>query len=223
MTASIIDKHGDGFVHVNDLTLHYEQWGDGPKTVVALHGTSLHGKVWYWLAQALSQDYRLIGLDQRAHGDSDRAAAGQYTVEHYYADLAALVDRMGLARFSIVGSSLGSRVALLYAGKHPERVETMGLLDLSFEMPTQASEQMVQAHVTRPRTFATFEDAVTFSKTLPQRLRFSDETHRRTLQGDLHQLPDGRWEWRYDKDAAIETLRCAARDMWDSVRATAMY
>lgn len=219
MATSILDQRGDGFVQANGLQLHYEQWGHGAKTVVALHGTSLHGRVWYWLAQALPSDYRLIGLDQRSHGDSDRVAPGQYSVEHYCADLEAFADRMGLERFSIVGSSLGSRVALLYAARHPERVTSMGLLDLSFEMPIEASEHMVHAHVTRPRTFANFEAAVAFSKTLPQRLRFSDEIHRRTLEGDLRQLADGQWEWRYEKDAAIETLRCAAKDMWDSVQA----
>lgn len=219
MTASILNDRGDGFVHANGLRLHYEQWGNGPRTIVALHGTSLHGKVWYWLAQALPHEYRLIGLDQRSHGDSDRVGPGQYGVEHYCADLEAFADRMGLDNFSIVGSSLGSRVGLLYAARHPERVNSMALLDLSFEMPTEASEHMVHAHVTRPRTFADFETAVAFSKTLPQRLRFSDEVHRRTLEGDLRQNTDGAWEWRYEKDAAIETLRCAARDMWDSVRA----
>lgn len=219
MTASILDTHGDGYVHANGLRLHYEQWGNGPRTVVALHGTSLHGKVWYWLVEALSPQYRLIGLDQRSCGDSDPGKPGQYTVDHYCADLEAFADRMGLERFSIVGSSLGSRVALLYAARHPERVESMGLLDLSFEMPTEASEHMVHAHITRPRTFADLDEAVAFSRTLPQRRRFTDAIHRRTLEGDLRQNPDGRWEWRYDRDAAIETLRCAARDMWDNVRA----
>ncbi len=219
MTDSIINQHSDGFVQAGALKLHYEQWGDGPRTVVALHGTSLHGKVWYWLAQALPREYRLIGLDQRSHGDSERASPGQYTVDHYCADLEAFADSMNLDRFSIVGSSLGSRVALLYAARHPERVESMGLLDLSFEMPTVASEHMVHAHITRPRTFANFEEAVAFSKTLPQRLRFTDDIHRRTLEGDLQRHADGTWEWRYEKEAAIETLRCAARDMWDSVRA----
>ena len=219
MTASILDHHGDGFVQANGLRLHYDQWGDGDHPVVALHGTSLHGKVWYWLANALPANYRLIGLDQRSHGDSDRVGPGQYGVEHYCADLEAFADRLGLQRFSIVGSSLGSRVALLYAARHPERVNALALLDLSFEMPTEASEHMVHAHVTRPRTFPDFEAAVAFSKTLPQRLRFADQVHRDTLMGDLRQLDNGAWEWRYDKDAAIETLRCAARDMWDSVRA----
>ena len=219
MNASLLDHHGDGFVNANGLRLHYEQWGDGGHPVVALHGTSLHGKVWYWLAKALPAHYRLIGLDQRSHGDSDRVGPGQYGVEHYCADLEAFADRMGLKRFSIVGSSLGSRVALLYAARHPERVSALALLDLSFEMPTEASEHMVHAHVTRPRTFPDFEAAVAFSKTLPQRLRFADQVHRDTLEGDLRQLDDGTWEWRYEKDAAIETLRCAARDMWDSVRA----
>ena len=217
--ASILDHHTDGFVQANGLRLHYEQWGDGPRVVIALHGTSLHGKVWYWLAEALGPAYRLIGLDQRSHGDSQRVATGQYGVEHYCDDLAAFIDRMGYERVSLVGSSLGSRVALLYAARHPERVDAMALLDLSFEMPTAASEHMVQAHITRPREFADVEEAVAFSKTLPQRLRFTDEVHRRTLAGDLRATPSGRLEWRYERDAAIETLRCAARDMWDAVRA----
>ncbi|WP_342132576.1 alpha/beta fold hydrolase [Hydrogenophaga sp. OTU3427] len=210
---------GDGFVQANGLRLHYEQWGDGPHTIIALHGTSLHGKVWYWLAERLGPQYRLIGLDQRSHGDSQRVGSGRYQVEDYTADLAAFIDAMGIERVSIVGSSLGSRVGLLYASQHPERVEMLALLDLSFEMPTAASEHMVHAHVTRPREFANFEEAVAFSKTLPQRLRFSDAIHRRTLEGDLRTREDGRLEWRYERDAAIETLRCAARDMWDAVRA----
>lgn len=218
-TASILAHHGDGFVQANGLRLHYEQWGDGPHTVIALHGTSLHGKVWYWLAEALGPQYRLIGLDQRSHGDSQRARSGQYGVEHYCDDLEAFVDRMGFEQVSLVGSSLGSRVSLLYAARHPERVRAMALLDLSFEMPTAASEHMVHAHLTRPRRFADFEAAVAFSKTLPQRLRFSDEVHRRTLEGDLREVEGGALEWRYERDAAIETLRGAARDMWNSVRA----
>lgn len=217
--ASILAQHGDGYVQANGLRLHYEQWGDGPHVVIALHGTSLHGRVWSWLAQTLGPEYTLIGLDQRSHGDSERAHSGQYQVEHYGADLEAFADRLGLERFSLVGSSLGSRVALWYAARHPQRVAAMALLDLSFEMPEQASEHMVSAHLSRPRQFADLDAALAFSRTLPQRRRFSDAVHLRTLEGDLAPLADGRLQWRYDRDAAIETLRCAARDMWDSVRA----
>lgn len=217
--ASILAQHGDGYVQANGLRLHYEQWGNGPNVVIALHGTSLHGRVWSWLAQTLGPEYTLIGLDQRSHGDSERARSGQYQVEHYGADLEAFADRLGLERFSLVGSSLGSRVALWYAARHPQRVAAMALLDLSFEMPTAASEHMVEAHLSRPRQFADLDAALAFSRTLPQRRRFSDAVHRRTLEGDLAPLADGRLQWRYDRDAAIETLRCAARDMWDSVRA----
>lgn len=218
-SPSLLDHPGDGFVHANGLRLHYEQWGDGPQVVIALHGTSLHGRVWSWLAASLGPQYTLIGLDQRSHGDSQRAAPGQHQVEHYGADLEAFVERLGLARVSLVGSSLGSRVALWYAARHPEKVAAMALLDLSFEMPTQASEHMVEAHLSRPRQFDDLPAALAFSRTLPQRRRFTDAVHLRTLAGDLAPLPDGRLAWRYDRDAAIETLRCAARDMWDSVRA----
>jgi pimeloyl-ACP methyl ester carboxylesterase len=209
----------DGYVHTRHLRLHYEEWrSDGP-IVVCLHGTSLHGKVWSWLADGLVPEFHLYGLDQRGHGDSDVAPPGQYAVEHYAEDLEEFIDALDLGRVSLVGSSLGTRVALQYAAKFPARVDRMVFLDLSFEMPTHASDAMIAAHRSRPRTFADLDEALAFSRTLPQRRRFSDETHLRTLEGDLRMNTDGRLEWRYNRDAAIETLTVAARDMWPQVRA----
>ncbi len=207
-----------GYVQANGLRLHYDAWpSDGP-TVVCLHGTSLHGRVWSWLADTLYPRFSLIGLDQRGHGDSQTAPAGQYTVDYYCEDFRQFADALKLQRFSLVGSSLGSRVALQYAAQHPQRVERVVFLDLSFEMPKSASDEMIHAHLTRPRTFAGMEEALAYSRTLPQRSRFTDETHLRTLEGDLRRNAAGRLEWRYDRDAAIETLSVAARDMWEDVR-----
>lgn len=208
----------DGFVTANGLRLHYEQWKSGGPTVVCLHGTSLHGKVWSWLADSLYPEFNVIGLDQRGHGDSDIAPLGQYNVDYYYEDLRQFMDAMKIDKASFVGSSLGTRVSLQYASLHPERTERLVFLDLSFEMPKHASDEMIHAHITRPRTFADMKEALAFSKTLPQRLRFTEETHLLTLEGDLRVNKDGRLEWRYDRDAAIETLSVAARDMWDHVR-----
>jgi len=208
----------DGYAQANGLRLHYEAWpADGP-AVVCLHGTSLTGRVWGWLAKYLTPDFSVIGLDQRGHGDSDVPALGQYTVDYYGADLAGFADALALKKFSIVGSSLGSRVGLHYAAAHPDRVEKMVFLDLSFEMPRHASDKMIEAHITRPRTFADMNEALAFSKTLPQRLRFSETMHLETLAGDLAPNASGRLEWRYNRDVAIETLSVAARDMWDEVR-----
>lgn len=208
----------DGFVQAGPLRLHYERWGNGPKTVICLHGTSMHGRVWQWLADLMGEGFTMIGLDQRGHGDSDRARPGEYTVDWYTGDLEHFADALGLKKFSLVGSSLGSRVALQYAARHPDRVEKLVFLDLSFEMPKAASDEMIHNHVIRPRSFRSMDEAVAFSKKLPQRARFTEEVHRRTLEGDLKRHPDGTLEWRYDKDAAIETLSVAARDMWDDVR-----
>lgn len=208
----------DGFVQTSQIQLHYEQWrSDGP-TVVCLHGTSLNGKVWSWLAGSMHPEFNLIGLDQRGHGDSGIAPLGQYTVDHYCDDLIEFMDAMAWPQVSFVGSSLGTRVALKYASLHPDRVRSLVFLDLSFEMPKHASDEMIHVHRTRPRTFADADEALAFSRTMPQRMRFTEETHRLTLQGDLRLNVQGRLEWRYDRDAAIETLSVAARDMWEHVR-----
>ena len=208
----------EGTVFANGLKLHYDRWDSSGSTVICLHGTSLHGRVWSWLADGLHPEFDIIGLDQRGHGDSDVAPLGQYTVDYYYEDLRQFMDAMKLKKVSFVGSSLGTRVALQYASLHPERVEKLVFMDLSFEMPKHASDEMIHAHITRPRTFADMNEALAFSKTLPQRLRFTEETHLRTLEGDFRVNKDGRLEWRYDRDAAIETLSVAARDMWEHVR-----
>jgi pimeloyl-ACP methyl ester carboxylesterase len=208
----------DGYVQLKNLRLHYEEWAGAGPLVIGLHGTSLHGRVWSWVAPHLVPGFRLIGLDQRAHGDSDVMPPGHYTVDHYAADLAEFMDVMGFERASFVASSLGTRVALQYAALHPGRVDRMVFLDLSFEMPRHASDAMIAAHLSRPRTFADMAEALAFSRTLPQRRRFTDATHLQTLEGDLRINADGRLEWRYDRAAAIETLSVAARDMWDMVQ-----
>jgi pimeloyl-ACP methyl ester carboxylesterase len=212
-------QHTDGFVQLSQVELHYEQWGDGPRVLICLHGTSLHGRVWERLAQAMPADFRVIGLDQRGHGDSQATPAGTYTVDFYHDDLVEFADKLGIDTFSIAGSSLGSRVALKYAATHVGRVDKIALLDLSFEMPREASDAMIHAHQTRPRTFADLDEALAFSRTLPQRRAFADPVHLETLKGDLRTRQDGRLEWRYDKAAAIETLSVAARDMWADVKA----
>lgn len=208
----------EGFVLANGLRLHYDRWDSKGHTVVCLHGTSLHGRVWSWLAGSLHPEFDLVGLDQRGHGDSDVAPPGKYSVDYYCEDLRQFMDAMNFGKVSFVGSSLGTRVALQYASLHPDRVANLVFLDLSFEMPKHASDEMIHAHVTRPLSFADMAEALAFSKSLPQRSRFSEPTHLQTLEGDLRTNKEGRLEWRYNRDAAIETLSVAARDMWEHVR-----
>jgi pimeloyl-ACP methyl ester carboxylesterase len=206
------------FTSVKGLRLHYLDWKDpaNQRTLVCLHGTSGSAHHFDRLASNLPNSYRVVALDQRGHGESDKPPRG-YDAITLADDLHALVDQLHLATFTLLGASLGSRVATIYTGTHPEKVTGLILVDLSFEMPEEAQQRMIQGHLTRRRTFSSFEDALAYSQSLPQRSRWTPEAHREEIEHAVVKRPDGQWEWRYSLEAALQSLRQARQDLWSYV------
>lgn len=107
--------------YIDGRGLSYLKFGGDGRTVIALHGHMSDGESFADLAGRLSAGWRLIALDQRGHGHSDRAA--DYTRDGYLADILALLDHLGLERAVLLGHSLGGINAYQFAARHPERVE----------------------------------------------------------------------------------------------------
>ncbi|MBI2989308.1 MAG: alpha/beta hydrolase [Deltaproteobacteria bacterium] len=206
------------FTEGEGLKLHYLDWGNiqSERVLVCLHGTSGNAHHFDRLAASLLPSYRVIALDQRGHGGSDKPAHG-YDAVTLAGDLQIFADKIHLSTFALLGASLGSRVATVYAGSHPDRVTRLILVDLSFEMPEAAQERMIQGHLKRPRTFASFEEALAYSQSMPQRSRWSAEMHREEVRHGAAQRTDGKWEWRYSLEAALQSLRQARQDLWNYV------
>jgi pimeloyl-ACP methyl ester esterase len=89
-------------------TLHYEDAGRGAP-VVLVHGWSLSSAVFEAELDALAARGRAIAPDLRGHG---RSPPAPFTLDDLAADLAALLERLALARVVLVGWSLGAQVAL---------------------------------------------------------------------------------------------------------------
>ncbi|MGH7847742.1 MAG: alpha/beta fold hydrolase [Candidatus Binatia bacterium] len=206
------------FVKVRDLNLHYLDWqtATNERTLVCLHGTSGSAHHFDHLATSLVSSYRVIALDQRGHGESDKPPRG-YDAVTLAGDVEAFADQIGLSVFALLGASLGSRVATVYTGSHSARVARLILVDLSFEMPETAQQRMIQGHVTRRRTFASFENALAYSQAMPQRSRWTPEMHREEIEHAVVKRADGQWEWRYSLEAALQSLQQARQDLWNYV------
>ena len=211
-------KAENKFVKVRDLKLHYLDWqtSTNDRVLVCLHGTSGSAHHFDRLASSLASSYRVIALDQRGHGESDKPPRG-YDAVTLAGDVEAFVDQIGLPVFALLGASLGSRVATVYTGKHPEKVARLILVDLSFEMPETAQQRMIQGHLTRRRTFTSFEDALAYSQAMPQRSRWTPEMHQEEIEHAVVKRADGQWEWRYSLDAALQSLQQARQDLWGYV------
>ena len=80
----------------------------------------------HW-CEELSRSHRYIAYDGRGCGLSDRGPR-DVSPEAWLSDLEAVVDAMGLARFPLLGLSMGAPIAVAYAVKHPDRVSRLLLV-----------------------------------------------------------------------------------------------
>ncbi len=108
------------------VTLNYAEQGSAEGTpVIFLHGMSDSWRSFEPVFQFLPEDYLVIALSQRGHGDSSKPVEG-YFYSDFASDLAAFMDALGINEAVIVGHSMGSSNAKRFALDYPER--TLGLV-----------------------------------------------------------------------------------------------
>lgn len=101
--------------------------GSGP-AVVLLHGTSANHAVWTPVAEVLANQARVISVDQRGHGRSDKPMTG-YGGEDFASDLITVLDALDEPTAVVVGHSMGARNAWVAASMFPTRVAGVISLD----------------------------------------------------------------------------------------------
>lgn len=89
-------------------------------------GSSLH--TWEPWAQDLSKDMRVIRIDLPGSGLSSPDPAGDYSDTHTIQIILGLLDQLGVAKTSVIGHSMGGRIAWTLAAMHPERVSKLILI-----------------------------------------------------------------------------------------------
>jgi DNA-binding CsgD family transcriptional regulator/pimeloyl-ACP methyl ester carboxylesterase len=98
-----------------------------------------------WLS-ALSQHMRLVQYDCRGQGMSTRGLRPNLTMDDYELDIDAVVDRLGLDRFVLMGSFWFGHCAVRYAVRNPRRVEALVLLHCSVERRQLISPDLARQH-----------------------------------------------------------------------------
>ena len=190
-TAAVQDR----FIELRGLRFHYRDWPHaGAPALVLLHGLSSQARSWDQFAQTMQDRYHVLALDQRGHGET--SWADSYTQQEMADDLAAFVDAHGLARFALLGLSMGGRNAYAYAAQHPDRVERLVIVDIGPEI-IESGGRRVMAAVAMPDVFNDREEA--YGLTRLANPRPAEDVLRERVFNNLVQTDDGRWTWRYDK------------------------
>ncbi|HWU02269.1 MAG TPA: alpha/beta hydrolase [Novosphingobium sp.] len=118
------------FALIEGEPVHYVDEGRGP-VILLVHGSFASLRQWDDWARVLSRQYRVIRYDQSPAGLSGPSPTGDYTLEHKLKVIDALMDRLGVARFTIVGTSSGGLPVGAYAAQRPQRVRAVVLSNIA--------------------------------------------------------------------------------------------
>jgi len=118
----------DKTLMIDELRLHYRDWGGRGWPLLLLHGLDSTGHIWDLLAPLLVEEARVIALDLRGHGLSDKPDA-PYDFPTVGGDVLAAIEALELSRPVLVGHAYGARLALWIAARQPDLVSGIVLID----------------------------------------------------------------------------------------------
>ena len=118
-------------VQAGEVNLQYFPQGNGPETVVLVHGYTMNARLWQLTMDKMDHTaYRIIALNNRGAGDSDRTPSEEdYSVESFARDLANAVEALGLSNFTLVGHSMGGATVAQYTLNDQSRIKKLVLLN----------------------------------------------------------------------------------------------
>ena len=110
--------------HVDNFTAPWKE----PETVLLLHPAMGYSRRWFSWMPTLVQDYRVVRMDLRGHGDSEMPAEGDpFSLDLLVQDASQLIELLGKGSVHVVGNSAGGYVAQQLAIRHPEQVKSLAL------------------------------------------------------------------------------------------------
>lgn len=183
------------FININGLRLHYLGWGnpDAPPMLL-LHGLGANAYYWDFFAPTVYDRFHVIALDQRGHGNSDWADA--YGPRHYVEDVEAFVEGMGLRDMIMVGHSLGGVNGILYAGRNPDRVSKIVIVDIGPEIGQAGIDRMMREMTSEPESFGSLDEVAERIRYLQP--RYSDDFVEHQLTFAVKTDRSGRFVWKCD-------------------------
>ena len=210
------------------LDLHLLEWSEQGVPLLFLHGFGNDAHIWDDFAPAVAPYYRTLALDHRGHGDSAWDAERRYDHDAMVEDVERATASLGVERLVVVGHSLGGRIATLFAGRHPERMAGLVLVDIGPELdPRGVLRIRSEVEASREPVFASVEEygrllSLHYPAAQPQALL-------RMARHGVRRREDGRFVLKMDPalrgagfagapEDAAERERQMSQAQWDALR-----
>ncbi|MFE6360221.1 alpha/beta fold hydrolase [Streptomyces sp. NPDC057806] len=166
-----------------------------------LHGLAGHAGEWDATARSLHSRYRVVAVDQRGHGSSERHPQDVSRAAHV-ADVVAVMDQLALQQPVLVGQSLGGHTAMLTAAAHPGLVHALVLVEAGPGGPNTEAPLDVGGWLDSwPTPFPSREAAAAFFGGGPVGAGWAAGLEER----------EGVWWPRFERDVMVRSLAEAAQ------------
>ncbi|WP_017255848.1 alpha/beta fold hydrolase [Pseudomonas tolaasii] len=176
-------------------SLHYEEYGHGAPLIL-IHGLGSSSQDWELQIPVLARHYRLIVVNVRGHGRSDKPRE-RYSIQGFTFDLIALIEHLDLPPAHVVGLSMGGMIAFQLAVDEPARLKSLCIVNSAPEVKMRSVDDYWQW--AKRWSLARVLSLATIGKALGERL--FPQPH----QADLRRKMAERWA-KNDKRAYLASF-----------------
>ncbi|MEB1806156.1 MAG: alpha/beta hydrolase [Bacillaceae bacterium] len=119
----------DKKIEANGLQFHIVDYGgQGEETILCIHGLTANARCWDAVAERLIHRYRVLALDLRGRGDSEKPQSG-YSIKQHAEDINKIIQQLNLDQVILVGHSLGAMIGVVFSSMYPKMVSSLILID----------------------------------------------------------------------------------------------
>ena len=182
------------------MLLHYKLFGEG-KPLLILHGFLGSLDNWQSIAKELAANYQVFILDIRNHGKSFHDSKHDYA--SMVEDVRYFIDHLGLSEVSLIGHSMGGKIAMSFALKYPLLVSSLIVVDIAPKVYSPGHEDIIYAlGKVNPKELKSRQEAVDIISTY-----IHDPSVVQFLLKNLDRLGDGSFEWKMNLSVLIDQYK----------------
>lgn len=199
----------------------HDHGGDGPDLVL-VHATGFHGRIWDPFVPRLRERFRVVALDQRGHGDSDKPEGG-YEWARFGEDVLAVVDGIALDRPRAMGHSAGGAALVLAETSRPGTFDRLVLMDPVTPFPDVRvwmrdgqANPMVEGARRRRRIWGSHEEMIGRIRAGTPLSGWREEFLRAYVEHGTAARPDGTFELKCPPEVEAQIYQMGGRhDGWE--------
>ena len=112
----------------DEIDIQLALWNGEGRAIICVHGLTANCRCWDTMAASLAPSYKVIALDLRGRGLSEKPPEG-YCVEQHCRDIEAVIENLGIERPVLIGHSLGALIVLVFTALRPEHTAGLVVMD----------------------------------------------------------------------------------------------